>query len=162
MDASWKQELQARGLHADVIVFMEKEQIICATRLANYIDARDEVQKLILAMVPTCAADRSQKALLTELWREADHNESLRLTRKASGGADEALEDPIDAIVLQGLQDRFEKYYHFKLGMREMLCDSLMGRLRRELDKRTFSLISVDRVKTAREASKVQHSRRQQ
>lgn len=150
MDAGWKQELEDRGIHHDVIAFFASERITSPSRFANYIDRRDEIETLIVNKVPAVSGSRSEKTLLTELWRELDQAETLRLSRKANGVEQDDLENPLDSSVIQSLHDRFFAKYSFRLSLKELLCEPLLGRLRREFERRSHSLITLERVRTAR------------
>ena len=47
-----------------------------------------------------------------------------------------------------------QAFYHWRPNLKETLCESLMGRIKREIDRKSHSLIPIERVKTARETSK--------
>jgi len=152
MDKAFLSELQDRGVPTVVIDYLQAQQVHSLSRFANYIDSRDEIVPLIMDKVGI--SDRSVKAILTELWREADHTEVLRLQRRASGVGEDDLEDPLPMHVTDSLMQRFEQRYNYRPGLRDLLCEPLLGRLKREIDRKSHTLITIDRVRTAREASR--------
>ena len=154
MEPSWKAELQSKGMHADLIAFMTQEKITCAAQLANYIDTREEVMSLLVARVPATANDRNQKAVLTRLWREADQAENLRLTRQANGVEQDDWENPLPEQTRSSLMQRFVTKYSWRPSLRELLCEPLLGRMQRELDRKSFTVLSLDRIRTQRETSR--------
>ena len=98
--------------------------------------------------------------MLTKLWREADAGETLRAHRKTQGVAEDDLEDPLPEGVLQGLPAGFAAYYHFSMGLSETLCEPLLGRLKRETDRSTHTVVSMERVRSAREAARTSAGKR--
>ena len=154
MDPAWRQELQDRGLPAEVVTFFENEGITTAARFANYLDSRDEVMPVIVSKLHNVPNPRSIKGALTELWREVDHAESLRLQRKAQGLKQDDLEDPLPDHVGEGLRQRFLERYRFSLSLNESLCEPIVGRVKREIDRKCHTLISVDRCRSARESAR--------
>ena len=145
LEPGWKQELVDRGLPQEVIDFFEIESVTTAARFANYIDNRSKL---------AVNNKRAVKGMLTELWREVDHAESLRLQRKAPGMKEDDLEDPLPSHVGEGLRQRFLDRYRFQLPLSETLCEPILGRIKREIDRKTHTLIAVDRVRSAKESSR--------
>ena len=115
-------------------------------------DSRDEIQSVILDVLNI--KDRSQRRILVELWREGDADETARLQRKASGTAPEDLESPLGEGVAEGLHDKFARSYGYKLQFSDQLAESLLGRIKHEIDRKTHTLIQVDRVRSARDVSR--------
>ena len=109
---------------------------------------------LLIDKIPELNGSRAIKALLTEIWREADQLETLRLQRKASGCREVDMEDALPEHVNESFRDRWVKRYNFKLLLSETLCEPLVGRIKREFDRKSQSLIQVDRVRSARETSR--------
>ena len=154
MDPAWRQELHDRGLPAAVVTFFEAEEVNTAARFANYLDSRDEVMPVIVSKLHGIANPRSVKGILAELWREVDHAESLRLQRKAQGLKQDDLEDPLPERVGEGLRQRFLERCRFSLPLQESLCEPLVVRIKREIDRKRHTLIPVDRCRSAKESSR--------
>ncbi|CAE7913330.1 unnamed protein product [Symbiodinium necroappetens] len=154
LDAAWRSELIDRQVPQQVLAFFENEGIVSASRLANYVDTRDEIMTLIVDKIPELNGSRSVKALLTEIWREADHSESLRLQRKAAGCRDDDMEDALPEHVTESLRQRWKQRYNFSLPLSETLCEPLVGRIKREIERKTHTLISVERVRSAKETAR--------
>jgi hypothetical protein len=64
------------------------------------------------------------------------------------------VESPLDVHIIEGLQARFLAKYCFNLSMESSLCDPLVARLKRECDRRSHTLITIDKVRTAKETSR--------
>ena len=108
---------------------------------------------MIVSKLHGIANPRSVKGILTALWREVDHAESLRL-RRASNRMIWNLEDPLPEHVGEGLRQRFLERCRFSLPLQESLCEPLVGRIKREIDRKCHTLIPVDRCRSAKESSR--------
>ena len=95
LEPCWRQELVDRGFPDAVLAFFQQEAITTPARFANYINTRDEIMPVVVSKLPHVPNPQALKGMLTELWREVDHAESLRLQRKASGLKEDDLEDPL-------------------------------------------------------------------
>ncbi len=145
MEPSFRQLLVDRAIHVDLIDFLQAEGITTMVKLANYCDSRAEVQALLVDRVTSTRGRRKAKAALTELWRESDCAEELRLKRKASGVEQDDLEDPLPELVLSSTLSRFETAYSYKLSLKEVLCDPLLGRMKREIDRKASASSEFER-----------------
>ena len=154
MEASFRAELVAKGLHDDLITYMETCRIHSSKDLANYIDTRAEIQDLLVDRVSATRNNRAMKAALTAVWRVADMAENQRIERVAKGVGEDDLEDPLPAGVYDGLVQKFGRRYGFTYTLTEILCEPLMARLRREIDRSTQTVIPIDRGRSAKESAK--------
>jgi hypothetical protein len=118
------------------------------------LDCREDIQRVIMVHFSAMTTARVQKAILTELWRECDSQETMRLSRRAAGIQQDHVEDPLDGHVLEGLQTRFTAKYGWFPGLANMICDPLLGRIRRETDRRSHTLIPLERVRIGGEVSR--------
>lgn len=122
---------------------------------ANWVESRSEIQEHLLN---ACAAHRANRAALAGLkqaWREADALISRGVKRGMEGLSEEALDDPLPHPVQTLMEKEFTDHYHFELEPRFQGSDSLVGRLKREADKRSPSMFSVTRVRSLAHANKV-------
>ena len=69
MEAAWRSELADRKVPDSVVAFFDREGIHNSSRLANYIDSREEIMPLLIDKIPELNGSRAIKALLTEIWR---------------------------------------------------------------------------------------------
>ena len=115
---------------------------------------------MLVDPVPGFRGDRACKGILTELWRERDLQESLRLQRKAAGVSEDDLEDPLPEGVLEGLFEKFAASYNFRLALEEQLCEPLIGRLNREIERKTNPLVPIERVRNARGSARTAAGKR--
>ena len=156
MEPSFCAQLQTAGIHADIIAFLgnDKNRVYSITRFANFIDQRSEIQSHILNHVAACKDDRGQRATLCELWREADIAEQHRLENKAKGLSQNDFEEPLPIGALDGYLDKFEAFYHYRPFLTEILAEPLVGRLKREIDRKTFTVLPLGRVRNNKESTK--------
>ena len=94
----------------------------------------------------------SQRAILCELWREADIAEQHRLENKAKGLSQNDFEEPLPIGALDGYLDKFEAFYHYRPFFTEILAEPLVGRLKREIDRKTFTVLPLARVRNNKES----------
>jgi hypothetical protein len=88
----------------------------------------------------------SQLAKLKQAWREAEAHTSRGVRRSAEGLADEAIDEPLQAEVLESMLRTFGTYYNWpKISSDKMGCDSLTSRFRREFDRRQPSMFALAR-----------------
>ena len=153
MEASWLLQLQQLNIMPEIIELLEKDKVVNAAAFSSYLDSRAEVTTVILDRVPNASSRRDQKIALTQLWRGADAEESLRIQRKTGGISNDDLEDPLPDGSTEQFRSRFLQLYNFNLSMKETLCEPLMAMLKREIDRRSHSMIPLERVRTARETS---------
>ena len=154
MDSEFRDLLIRSGVHLDLIDYLEDEAILSESRLEAYISRRDEVQDLLVDKVPATAGSRKQATLLIEIWRDAQVLCVERVKRKAIGETSEDLEVPLPEDVAARLQANFERAYDFSLNEHEVLWSHMLGRIRREIEKKTHSLIKVERCGCEREGGR--------
>ena len=97
---------------------------------------------------------------MTEIWRDADNLATLQTARKAQGVSADDLEDPLPDGQVDTFTDRFEGYYHFHLCDNEILCDPLLGRLQREIDRKQQSLMKCENARSMRETARTASGKR--
>ena len=151
MEPSFCAQLQTAGIHADIIAFLgnDKNRVYSITRFANFIDQRSEIQSHILNHVAACKDDRGQRATLCE-----DIAEQHRLENKAKGLSQNDFEEPLSIGALDGYLDKFEAFYHYRHFLTEILAEPLVGRLKREIDRKTFTVLPAVSATTRRVQSR--------
>ena len=161
MEAGFRQELQARGVAEAVIIHLDGEGITTLSLLANFFDDRAQIGPQLIQKVQGLPKPQQQKAILCELWREADSLESLRLSRRVQGlDESDTVDQPLASHIVESLELKFRQIYGFPLSSRERLCDAQLGRLKRELDKKSFTLFDLSKLRTAREQTRTTPSKR--
>ena len=163
MEPSFCTILEDNGVPTEVIAHLEEKKVYSMARLANCVDSRSERLPLVLiepVRSITGSAFRETKTILTELWREADCAETLRMQRKAQGIAEDDLEDPLPKPIVDGLLGKHSKRYGYELTFVELLCEPLLGRIKREIDRNLHSLIIIEKVRNAKENSRTAAGKR--
>lgn len=147
MDPEFEAELKGEGIPDDLIAWMATH---CKTpaRFAFYVDSKEEIQTLIVDQVASTRNNRTVRAALVELWRKHSAAQERRLSRAAAGIGDQDWEDPLEGFVRDRLYAAFAAYYHFRLRPTASLCDNLLARFKRELDRKQFTVVSMSRVRS--------------
>ena len=70
------------------------------------------------------------------------------------------LEDPLPEGQVDSFTDRFEEYYKFALTDGEILCESLLGRLKREIDRKQQALMKCENARSMRETARTAAGKR--
>lgn len=161
MERAFRRELEDLSIPPELIMWMEGQSILDHSLFANYVDDRHEIMEEIVNKVPVTRNDRAVKAKLTKLWRAAENSEKLSDQNRQHGGPADNLEDPLPEKVLQSLLDRFSRTYGgLKPSGDELLCAHLLGRLNREIERGTHTVVTVLRVRTFREGNRSAQARR--
>ena len=150
----WIDLLNKRGVHPDIVGFLERNKVHCLSDYANYILSRDEIQSGILDAVPAHKDDRTQRMVLHKIWREAEEVERLRVARTAKGVQEDDLEDPVPTGKIDEDIATFASAHRWTPRLSEMLCEPLFARITREIQRRTHTVIPLDRVRAGDETSR--------
>ena len=110
--------------------------------------------------VEATKGSRKQATLLVEIWRDASVMCVERVKRKALGESSEDLEVPLPEDVATRLHASFEQAYAFSLNEHEVLWSHMLGRIRREIEKKTHSLIRLERCGSEREGGRSSAAKR--
>ena len=101
--------------------------------------------------------NHAQLAALKQAWREADALNSRSLKRSAEGLSAEELDGPLDPELQKQVEAAFRTTYSWPgLPSKCVGCDSLLGRCKREFERRTPSMLAVTRVRTLAQSQRGQ------
>ena len=89
-----------------------------------------------------------QLARLKQAWKEADGINQTRLKRISQGITDESLDEALDSETRKSKREIFQNFYQWTLKSKEMVCDTLLGRIVREFDAGQPSMFSVLRTRS--------------
>lgn len=84
---------------------------------------------------------------LRQAWREAAARESGREEQLRKGVDAVDLDSPLDEAVTASLYETFTKHYKFTLSVSRCPSDVMLGRVKREIDRGLFTVISLKRVR---------------
>ena len=147
MDPEFEAELKGEGILDDLIAWMATNGKT-PSRFAFYVDTKEEIQTHIVDQVASTRGNRTIRAALVELWRKHSAAQERKLNRAAAGIGDQDWEDPLEGFVRDRLYSTFTAYYHFKLRPTTSLCDNLLARFKREIDRKQFTVVPVSRVRS--------------
>ena len=156
MDDELRRMLRGKKVDEAVVTFMESPACNCINFevFANFVDEAKELNARILAKT-TKKDDDAQLAVLKQAWRETDAIVKVRIKRTADGLSDEMVDEPLDAEVQRNILATFRKMYKWNsIPAKQMGDDFLIGRVRREFERRQPSMWAVNKVRT------LAHSRR--
>ena len=134
VDPEFEAELKREGVPSALVQWLV---IRCPNgpRFANYVDKKEEMQELIVDQVQETRSDRGVRAALVEVWKRHEAAQDRRLGRMAAGIQEADWEDPLEGAVRDRLYQTFAAYYHFVLKPWNSLCDPLLARFKREIDR---------------------------
>ena len=139
--------LTSEGVNPNIILVMERLGCISQSRFAHFLNDKTEIVTLICkpAKVPKNQR-RMYAGILAGIWSRAAKRQDLEETNKASGSARDDLEDPLPEGVLENLIEQFEKRHQISLLESEYMDERLIGRLRRERERRSSKMFEVSKV----------------
>ena len=88
--------------------------------------------------------EREDIAAMRGGWRKAE-NANKQKMEKGSENPNAELDEPIDSKVRQSLMDKFTIFYHFVLSAKRQPSDRLLGRVKREKDRCSHTVINLNR-----------------
>ena len=115
---------------------------------ANWVDDRNELKTAVLDQVQGLTTGRAQLGALKQAWREAEGIVARGLKRAAEGLSDEALDEPLQPDAQKALEKVFAETYRWQLPASSMPSDSLLGRGKRDFERRQPSMLAVGRAKS--------------
>ena len=153
---SLKAVLDRNGVEPEVVAFLAASGCREIAAFANWVDERAELKAAVLDK--TAKKDNhSQLAALKQAWREADALNSRSLKRSAEGLSAEELDGPLDPELQKQVEAAFRTTYSWPgLPSKCVGCDSLLGRCKREFERRTPSMLAVTRVRTLAQSQRGQ------
>ena len=153
--------LRRNGVHDDVCNWLAASPQDChdIKVFANIVDEANQLKSTVLSH--TSQKDNiGQLARLKQAWKEADGINQTRLKRLGQGIAEDALDEPLDAETRRSKYTVFQNFYQWTLKAREMVCDSLLGRLVREFEAGQPSMFAVLRARSVANAQRSQPTKK--
>ena len=145
---------QAAGVSKEVIAVVTAKGIVTTATFANSCNNKSEVKDTFLASTAS-ASDLVQIACLKQAWREAERTVEQKLTRTTPDLTSlEDLECALPQTVQLELETAFMRRYSWlRIPSKSIGCDSLLGRIRREFDRRALSEFRVSKVRSRAQSS---------
>lgn len=150
----------AEGVDATLIEFLRSKKFTSSARLADYCETRAEVRELLVDGCPETRGGGSKYALLIGVWRAAESKAQEKRKRRAASWKDEEILAPLDLALEQNLVQGVAQSYGFGLSEHELIWPHMLGRLRREVDRSSHSLIHMRRVGNQRESGRSEAARK--
>ena len=146
--------LEKNGVDESVIAFLGESGCKELSSFSNWVEQKAELKQAVIDKTPK-KDDPGELAKLKQAWREAEALNSRSLKRAAEGLQGEELDSPLDSDVQKQVEDNFRKAYGWPgLPSRQVACDSLLGRVKREFERRQPSMFSILRVRTLAQAQR--------
>ena len=122
-------------------------------------DAR-ELYDLVVAQTPGYEEAKWVAAKLAFLWEVAKKKTDKVMSAKGNSSNFDDYEDPLSPETMSTMHDKFKRSYGYTLSLHSTLCDSLLGRIKREIERKSHTFIPVARVRSADEMCGVQRPKR--
>ena len=160
MEALLSSLLAENGVHADVITYMSGQGCVTLKKFANWVDNKNEFKTAVMDNVTDHVDDRASFAGLKQAFREASAIVDRMVKRTAEGLSEFADDEPLPIGVQEALEDSFLKMYKITLPSSRYPCDLLIGRCKREFDRRGVTMFSVTKVRSRAIAQRSEKRRR--
>ena len=132
----------------DLRQWLSDQGLVSIELVANAVEEAGQVDSALL--VGTSWATKVAKvATMKVLWRRA--RDSVKVTESRA----EDMEAPVEATLVKSWNDKFKARYGFELDLEERLCEPLLGILKRDIERELFSNMRLERVRNAREVSRL-------
>eukprot|EP00435_Cladocopium_sp_Y103_P072531 s1255_g40.t1 len=141
--------LTRNGLHADLTTWLAAAPQDCheIKHFANMVDEASELKAAVLDH--TSQKDNiGQLARLKQAWKEASGINQTRLKRIGQGIAEDCLDEALDSETRKSKCATFQAFYQWTLKSKEMVCDTLFGRIVREFEAGQPSMWPVLRTRS--------------
>ena len=125
--------------------YMDTEQIHALPDLAQYCLKKEEVQSMLVDAVPQTRGMNRYRVPLGKMWDLAQTSADLAAKRQVEGVTDAAMETPMLQEEVDALNRRFKRDYGYELDAFELLWPHLLGRLKKEIEQKSFSVIALTR-----------------
>jgi hypothetical protein len=141
-----------RGLPCHVVVQLATERCHDLATFRDWVDQPGEWADLFpLKDDGEHPVDRATVALLKSAWRTACAQVDSKTTQTAqrrTANADSALDDPIDALTAAALIGAHNAHHKITLSSIQLPCDTLLGRVVRERQRRTPTPFPLTRARS--------------
>ena len=160
MSLDFEEAIRLAGLGDDVIDFFKQEKIYEEADFANAILTAEQIKTTVFDGL--CGEpDRWTLMRLTRFWRSCQAVEKGDAEKRASGASTEPpIEEALPSETVDFLTQRFEDQYRHAITAETTLCDTLMGRIKREIQKANLTVIPIERVKSQAEKPSGKQTRR--
>ena len=115
---------------------------------ANSCDAAKEVNQFIESSSLKDDEKKNAYALLKQAWKEADATVARGIRRLAEGLTDTLLDEALPDTTKHMIHETFQRRYAWNLEFKLRPSDALLGRVRREFERRCPTMYPVNKVKS--------------
>ena len=123
-------------------------KITTVKQLANSFDSKADIKTTWAAKSTKFKNEGDQISNLIQAWREAEAWTERGTKRAGMGLPEEELDDPLREAVQTTLQEAFKKEYGVSIPATWTCIPGIVGRLHRELNKRSHIPVKLSKVKT--------------
>ena len=146
--------LSKHGVIPAIAQHLANIRCVTLVTFANMCDDKKDVKATFLAGT-AYADDCAALANLKMAWREAETIISRGLKRSADGLADECLDEPLAVQTYTNIVDVFVHQYAMPaVPPQRVACDTLVGRIHREFEKRQPTAFAISRVRCLAKAQR--------
>ena len=154
MEQSFFDQLMAAKIPMALIHYMSDQYINCLTDFPHYCFEKKDIMTLLLDAVEETRGERKFMVPLTKLWAAASVRTELATKRQSEGMTEAEMEVPIPAEDMSLLLTRFKSAYGYTPDDYDRLWPHMMGRVRKELEMKAWTVIPLNRCGAEVEGSK--------
>ena len=136
------------------------EGVVTAKNLANFCDEPSQVVDAIIKPHGAHAASNAVKINMKQCWREAMALTQRGIKRTTDGLPEGAIDDPLAEPVQQAMNDNFANKYSWDLPSHLRPSDTLLARVKREMERNTMSFFPLQKVKSLRAVTRAPSDKR--
>ena len=152
--------LQHNAIPEKIIKKMENLNILDENIFTFWAYDARELYDLIVSQTPGYEESKWVAAKLAFLWEVSKKRTDKIMNAKGNSANQDDYEDPLSPETVCTMHEKFKKSYGYTLSLHSTLCDNLLGRIKREMDRKSHTFIPVTRVRSADEMCGVQRPKR--
>ena len=152
--------LTANNVPQEVIAQLESDGCTNLKLFSQWAKTREDIKVLILDKIANLARVPLAMASVAQSLEEATAIVSEQTKRSAQGLDSEIADDPLQFAIQQQLEQAWSKKYSFELEPKYQPSNSMLGRIKREFDKRQPTIFNIHKVRTVYNTNKTQEAKK--
>ena len=129
-------------------------------KYADWVDDQKDLEDTVIKASQVPNLTRKDKAAVVGAWRDATAINSRRLKRLADNIQDSHVEEPLSELAQRAIEETFLNRYHIEIQGHLRPSDSLLGKLRREMERNLPTFLPLSKVKSAFVSTRTSESKR--
>ena len=160
MDDELKEILKDNEVCQPIQDFLTASGCTTVKKFADWVDDQKDLEDSVLKASQVPNLSRKDKASVVGAWRDATAINSRRLKRLADNVQDSHAEEPLSEMAQRAIDETFLNRYHVEIQGHLRPSDSLLGKLRREMERNLPTFIPLSKVKSAFVSTRMSESKK--